>query len=209
MPRTTLNYVLDGLTAALTLTLVCTGVMMRYALPPGTGHSLLLWGLSRHQWGDVHFYVAAAFAVVIILHVALHWQWVCVMTRQSLAPRSQARLSGRTRAIAGAVAMAALALAIGGLAWVSTGATRPIADFAGAGTLSADARAPGMGSQGDEIRGSMTLREVSIASAVPLSRLRSSLHVPPAMQDDIRIGQLRRELGLSMADVRAAVNAQR
>ncbi|MCK4293485.1 MAG: hypothetical protein KAY65_09840 [Planctomycetes bacterium] len=38
---------------------------------------MILWGLGRHSYGKVHFYLALATASSMLLHICLHWSWVC------------------------------------------------------------------------------------------------------------------------------------
>jgi hypothetical protein len=65
--------------------MAATGYILRFPLPPGSNKSLSLWGLTRHQWGDVHFWVSLALLGVILLHVVLHWQWVVITMRRKLS----------------------------------------------------------------------------------------------------------------------------
>ena len=54
-----------------------TGLMLVYRLPPrsrGGGGSVL--GLTRHEWGDIHYWVSYAFAAAILLHLWMHRQWL-------------------------------------------------------------------------------------------------------------------------------------
>ena len=30
----------------------------------------------RHEWGGVHFYLAVIFAVLMLIHIILHWTWI-------------------------------------------------------------------------------------------------------------------------------------
>jgi len=55
MNRTFINFITDALAALAMLGMIATGIILRFALPPGTSRSLALWGLTRHQWGDLHF----------------------------------------------------------------------------------------------------------------------------------------------------------
>ena len=80
MKRNTLNFVIDAASALVMAGMIATGLVIRFVLPPGSGSRKEVWGLGRHDWGDVHFWLAAAVGAVIVLHVALHWQWVCVTT---------------------------------------------------------------------------------------------------------------------------------
>ena len=38
---------------------------------------MTLWGLGRHDFGKIHFYLALTVSVAILIHICLHWSWVC------------------------------------------------------------------------------------------------------------------------------------
>jgi hypothetical protein len=54
-----------------------TGLLLAYRLPPGSrgGHGLSALGWSRHEWGDLHFWISLAFLALILVHMGLHWRW--------------------------------------------------------------------------------------------------------------------------------------
>ena len=82
--RQPLNFWIDVLGAFLFSVLLGTGILMKWILPPGTCDeaALKLWlGHARHWWGDIHFWVAMALIALILLHVYLHWKWVCSLWR--------------------------------------------------------------------------------------------------------------------------------
>ena len=97
MSRSSLNFVLDLVSFFVLLGLAITGFIMKYILPPGTGgtgRSLHdgagrgvqiqeLWSMTRHEWGNIHFYLAVAFAALMILHIILHWSWIKCYVRSS------------------------------------------------------------------------------------------------------------------------------
>ena len=93
MKRTTLNFIVDLAAFLDLLCLAFTGFIMKYILPPGTGGRgrMLrggrgggdvgeeikdLWSMTRHDWGDVHFYLAVLFAVLMVVHIILPWGWI-------------------------------------------------------------------------------------------------------------------------------------
>jgi len=86
--RDTLNFFVDVLLLLALLGMIATGLTTRYLLPPGSrgGQGLSLWGLDRHEWGDIHFWLAVTLAGLLVLHVALHWSWVCVLITRWLRP---------------------------------------------------------------------------------------------------------------------------
>ena len=55
---------------------VTTGVLMRYVLPPRSGHSIEIFGMSRHEWGDIHFYITFIFLAILSAHLILHWRFI-------------------------------------------------------------------------------------------------------------------------------------
>lgn len=79
MKRATINYILDAVAFGLLFALLLTGLLMGFTLPAGSGRAMVL-GLNRHEWGDIHLWVALAFIVVIAAHLALHWRWIVTMT---------------------------------------------------------------------------------------------------------------------------------
>jgi len=83
MKRTALNLLIDFLAASCFIGMIATGYILHFPLPPGTNKSLVLWELSRHQWGEVHFWISLALLIVLLIHLVLHWQWVVsVVARQ-------------------------------------------------------------------------------------------------------------------------------
>ena len=36
-----------------------------------------LWGLGRHDFGNIHFKLALAVIPLVLIHIILHWSWVC------------------------------------------------------------------------------------------------------------------------------------
>lgn len=76
MSRNTLNLLLDLVSA----------LILRFVLLPGSGPRTL-WTLRRHDWGSVHFWLAVSLFAVLVLHVALHWQWDCSTVRRLVPGR--------------------------------------------------------------------------------------------------------------------------
>jgi hypothetical protein len=97
MKRVQLNAVIDAVAFVVFMVLASTGLVLRYQLPPGSGDALgrgmgrgslrqpveLLWGYTRHEWGDYHYWIAVGLLAVLSVHLFLHWRWiVCVVRGQ-------------------------------------------------------------------------------------------------------------------------------
>jgi len=88
--RTAVNYVVDTLLAILFLAIAFIGILMGFFIPKGEeapGYEKVLWGLQRHAWGDLHLYFSLAFVALVIVHLALHWDWLKANASRRL-PRS-------------------------------------------------------------------------------------------------------------------------
>lgn len=102
MQRSLLNLLIDLTAAALFVAMISTGYILAFPLPPGTNKVLSLWGLARHQWGEVHFWLSTALLAVLLLHLTLHWQWVVtVIARQLHLATSAQRSSVRAGLVTG------------------------------------------------------------------------------------------------------------
>lgn len=82
MKRAPLNLLVDALAAGFLVGMLATGYVIRYPLPRGTHSFLRLWGMDRHQWGEIHFWLSMGLLVVLIVHLVLHWQWVVSMLKR-------------------------------------------------------------------------------------------------------------------------------
>jgi len=76
--KTALNRILDFLLWITLSLMLATGFILRYRLPPGSrgGRGLSIWDWSRHDWGDLHTWLAYTVCALVVLHLALHWRWL-------------------------------------------------------------------------------------------------------------------------------------
>ena len=73
-----INFWLD---VALLIAVVVVGWMtavLQVVFPnPTTADGWTLWGHGFDDWHDLQFYSLCAFALLVLVHVMLHWNWVC------------------------------------------------------------------------------------------------------------------------------------
>jgi hypothetical protein len=78
MSRTLWNFWLDVLLLCTLLVAMWCVFVLRFVFPPGTlANGWVLWGWSYDQWFQFQFSVWALFALLILVHLMLHWTWVC------------------------------------------------------------------------------------------------------------------------------------
>ncbi len=210
MKRTTLNFVIDALAFAGFVLLSATGLIERYVLPPGSGglHGVgtgfgagerpvtILWGLTRHQWGEIHFWIAIGLMGVLAVHLFVHWRWiVCVV-------RGRPREGSGLRVALGIVGLFAL-LTVAASPFLSTKETVPRSELRG---RSGPALPPALEEDvTTRIRGSMSLRDVEEATGTPVEYLKERLGLPQTVSPDERLGRLQRTYGIRITEVRRAV----
>jgi len=101
MKKPTINFYADCIGLIVFLGLVCTGFITRYILPPGTGgrgrlahdgqggdHIKTFLSLGKHDWGDIHFYLAVTFVIFTLWHIYLHWTWIKNYCKTHFAKRA-------------------------------------------------------------------------------------------------------------------------
>ncbi len=91
MNRLKMYLLIDTVALAAFLSMGATGIILRFILPPGSGRQgLTLLGLSRHEWGDIHFYAAAFFLAVVFIHLVVHWKWIlCALKTLKTRPSAK------------------------------------------------------------------------------------------------------------------------
>jgi hypothetical protein len=78
LSRSTWYFIVDVLLLVPFLALVWTSAVVRFVFPRGTvadGYSL--WGMSHDRWCDVQFGALCVFCLVVLIHVLIHWAWIC------------------------------------------------------------------------------------------------------------------------------------
>ena len=209
MKRSALNYLIDAAAFVAFLFLLSTGLLLRYQLPPGSGGLegrgsgrgtgeravTLLWGWTRHDWGELHFWIAVVLIAILALHLLLHWKWIVCMTRGT---RSEA--SGLRFGLGLASLIALVILAIVPLVAPTSETTR--------GELREQLLSDGesdmhtSATDWDHLRGSMTLEEAAAEGGMSVEYLRERLGLADDVSPDARIGRSLREAGKHMSDLR-------
>jgi hypothetical protein len=203
MKRSSLNFIIDSVAFAGFLLLATTGMLLAYRLPPGSGgregfgdgrgesqRSIdLLWGLTRHEWGDVHYWMAIALMAVLALHLFLHWNWIVCVVRGKPSSASPYRLALGTLGLVSVVVLSVIPLF-----GTTTSLTR--------GELRDE---PAAASDVESIRGSMTFEQIAAETGTTVAFLIEELQLPSDTDPNSRAGRLLRDHGLEMSDLRQAI----
>lgn len=192
MKRPAQNFLVDSLSLVAFVLLVATGVIMYFVLPPGS-HGTTLWGLGRHDWGDLHFWVAVSFLGLLAVHLILHWKWIVCMVQGR--PRDNKR--ARQRVTLGIVGVVAL------LMLIAAPLLSPTVEGPGG---RGEGRGPGRAAAAVEQPAALealTLDEVALVFGVSAHDLTHELGLPDQAADET-LHQLADRHGLTLAEIRRA-----
>ena len=88
--RTLVNFWLDALLAVVFVKLSITAVIVQFVFPPGiAAKGATLWGLSYGQWCSLQFALIATLGLGVLVHVMLHWTWVCSVLAKRILKLSE------------------------------------------------------------------------------------------------------------------------
>jgi len=93
MPRTLINFWLDVALLLVFLAGLWCSFVVRFVFPAATlADGWSLWGWTYDHWADFQFVLICLFAMAVLIHVMLHWTWVCgVLTSRLLRRRGGPR----------------------------------------------------------------------------------------------------------------------
>ena len=187
MKRSKMNSLVDIVSFGAFIFLTSTGILVRYILPPGSGRFTTLWGLDRHAWGDIHFWVALAFFACLSAHLFLHWKWILSLLKGKKRQGSGLRAG---LGIVGVVTVLALALAPFLVPVEQATSRKEVGDFPNSEM---------------QVRGSMTLAEVEDATDVPRNYLIRELGLPVNIPPSESLRSLGGRYGFGVQRVREVV----
>lgn len=86
--RTTINFVLDATLLVMFVVLSINALVVRFVFPRATAaHGWSVWGFGLDDWLDGQIALFGVFAILVLVHVMLHWNWVCGVVTSRLARR--------------------------------------------------------------------------------------------------------------------------
>jgi len=203
MRRTAINFWLDVAFFLVMVALALTGGITHYVLPSGTGNWLVLFGLGRRDYGQIHFCLGMAVMLLLGLHLARHWSWLCGFVAKRLGREAPSR---RARILVGAGIVAVVGLLlVGGLAWAASRVENRFDQGARRGGAVSEVipnqdevSCPAAAT----INGRMTVEEAAAAVGLAPAELLHALGIPFPVDPQERLGRLRRQVGFSMQELR-------
>lgn len=215
MRKSTFNVIVDAAALVILAALAATGFLIAYQLPPGSGGgegrgggghgtALAVWGMTRHQWGDLHLYLAFVLAALMAVHLMSHWQWIRAMAKTEGGPPGGLRRG----IILGAAAISLVLVLLPFLLMPrkigpsptspESSAATPVRDL---GPVPTGDNAPEDGGE-ELIYGALTIDEVAQRTGLSIQQIGSILGMKTPLQGDERLGRRLRSEGINMQEAR-------
>ncbi len=231
MKRSTLNFWIDALMLAIMSSIVGIGFLIKYVLIPGQerwvvyGENVELYylGMDRHEWGTIHLILGFVLLALLVLHIIFHWKViVCLYNRIFQRKRIRTLLSFLFLAICTAFVLIPF-LVKPEVLKISHGEGRhadhdslqidqeiTVKDTAEVEVRN-EVRNEGKSHKKQElsrieVRGYMTLKEISEKYNVPTSHIKTKLNIPQSTPDDERLSRLRQKYGIEMNEVKEMID---
>lgn len=107
MQSATLTKIIDLLSFIVLVAMISTGALLEFTLPARSG-PLSVWGMTRHEWGDLHSNISLVFLVLLSAHLLLHLKFIKYAVTGSATTEQKYRIA---IGIAGLIALLAVAFA--------------------------------------------------------------------------------------------------
>lgn len=102
MSRTSLNFILDSGLLFVFTGLVWSSAVVRFVFPPAyESRGWQLWGLGLNEWMNIQFAMLSLLALGVLIHVMLHWSWVCGVITSRLSRGRKGKLDDGVQTIWG------------------------------------------------------------------------------------------------------------
>jgi hypothetical protein len=96
--KSVINFYLDSLLLLIVVAIGWTAAVLRFVFPaPTKAAGWTLWGWGYDAWSDFQFASLCVLALGILVHLMLHWNWVCsVLTAQIIKTKDRIEESMQT-----------------------------------------------------------------------------------------------------------------
>jgi len=114
--RTTVNFFLDCALLLVFMALLWNAVILQFVFPSGpSAGGWMLWGWDYARWCQLQFSLLCILTLGVLVHLMLHWPWVCNVAARTLrrGDQSKSKLDDGTRTLIGVGALIVILHVIG------------------------------------------------------------------------------------------------
>jgi len=205
------------------------GFLMKVVLIPGEDRwikygknvELYVLNMDRHEWGTIHLVVALVLLGLLLFHTILHWKLIVCLFRKLVNGTLAHKLVTSIFVFTSALLFLFAFFVKPEIGEITQGQGRLVTDENiiseteitdtrdNKAIIKDDEYSHEIHNRSDkviEIRGYMTIGEVSLANDVPSNYIKKKLNIPETVSDNQSLGVLRREYGFRMSDIEKIIN---
>lgn len=94
MKKNTLKYLIDAAIFIDMCAVTVIGLLLGFIIPKGKGVDKYFLSLHRHEWSDIHLYLAIFLLVLLFFHVWFNWSWIVNSTKRYFGEKGKIVLWG-------------------------------------------------------------------------------------------------------------------
>lgn len=224
LDRSKVNFLIDATMFLCILVIAGLGFLMKFVLIPGKERwvkygrnvELLLLGMDRHQWGAIHLVIGFILLGALSLHIILHWSIIVGLFKKLVKGRRARRIIASSFVIISALAII-VPLTVkpeiqergrgkGRAGYESLAGMEGALEGCGGCVLGSSHEIHRETNSAVEIRGYMTLGEVSEKYNIPINCLIEHLGIPDRTSGEEKLGRLRKRYDFRMTDVERIID---
>lgn len=147
----------------------------------GSNFELYLFGMDRHEWGAIHLIIGFVLLGLLVLHIILHYDIIICLYNRIFQKKMVYKL------------ITVLFITICSLFIIVPFLVKP--------EVSTIEHRKGRYATTVEIRGYMTIDEISKKYKIPTEFIKTRLNIPRSVPDKQRLSWLRKKYNIEMSDV--------
>lgn len=98
MKKIKFNSIINILEIIAFIPTAISSLIFFFVWPPGNGgyqggrnlnYVAEFWGWEKQQWSTFHTYIGLIFIILMIIHIALHWQWFTCLPKLLFKSKKQ------------------------------------------------------------------------------------------------------------------------
>ena len=94
MKKNALSYLVNAVLFVIITAVAAIGLLLGFVIPKGGPSAAYFLGLHRHQWGEIHLFLAVLFLVLLSYHLWSHWTWIAQSSKRYFGGRWKSVLWG-------------------------------------------------------------------------------------------------------------------
>jgi len=209
-----INFIVDALMFLCMAAIGGIGLLIKYVLIAGKDRwveygrnvDLQLFGLDRHEWGNIHLVLGYVLFGLLAIHIFIHWKAIVCLCRCTIK-WSLVRIISVLAFVFISLCFIVIPFIIKPeILEIEKGNGRHSFNLSEK-TLESDTLVTKEHKENTlfEVKGYMTLEEISVKYNIPSSYIKTQLNIPASISDKQKLGQLKKEYSFTMNDIETII----